>query len=120
MSPTTYKILHILGLLMAFGALGGLTIQSLVGNEDRKARKLIAIAHGIGLVIILVSGFGMMAKLQYSYAHAWVWIKVAIWVLVGGLIALIRRMPGQATLFWWALPLLGGFAAWVALMKPGL
>lgn len=120
MSPTTYKILHILGLLMAFGALGGLTIQSMLGNEDRKARKLIAIAHGIGLVILLVSGFGMMAKLDLSYGSAWVWIKVGIWVLVGGLIALIRRMPGKAAFFWWSLPVLGAFAAWVALMKPGL
>ena len=120
MSPTVYKILHIFGIVMAFVALGGLTMQSLLGNDDRRGRKLVGIAHGVALVIILISGFGLMAKLGYGYTHLWFYLKLGIWLLVGGLIALIRRMPGRAGLFWWSLPVLGAFAAWVAFMKPGL
>lgn len=120
MSPTVYKILHVFGFLMVFMALGGITLQTLVGGGDRRVRKLTAIAHGLGLVIVLVSGFGLMAKLDYNYSGLWFYLKVGIWVLAGAMIALIRRMPRQATLFWWGLPVLGALAAFLALYKPGI
>jgi hypothetical protein len=116
MSVLAYKILHIFGVLLAFVALGGLILKNVTGGDDR-GRKLVAISHGLGLVVILVSGFGLLAKLNLGF-EIWVWLKLAIWVLVGALLVLIRRMPQYATFFWFALPVLGGFAAYLALGKP--
>lgn len=120
MSALFYQILHIFGVLMVFVALGGLTLQAVSGSTpDARTRKFAAMFHGLGLVIVLVSGFGLLAKLGIPGFPLWVWLKVGIWLLVGGLIALIRRMPQYATLFWFSLPILGGLAATIALYKIG-
>ena len=47
-----------------------------------------------------------------------VWLKALIWLLFGGIIVLIRRAPRFAPVYWWALPLLGAAAAYLALFKP--
>ncbi len=118
MSPDLYKILHILGVLLAFIALGGATMRALVDTgKDDAGRKLAGITHGVALLLILVSGFGMLAKLGYGFP-LWVWAKIAIWLVIGASIAVIRRMPDQATLFWFALPALGGAAAYLAIYHP--
>lgn len=118
MSLLTYKVLHILGMMLVFSSLGGLIFHSLAGGGAKhRGHKLAGASHGIGLVLILVSGFGMLAKLQAGFP-LWVIAKVVIWLLFGGVIALIRRMPGQATTLWLALPLLGAAAAYLALFKP--
>ncbi len=120
MSPSLYKILHILGVLLVFAALGGATLRALAGTrEEAPGRKLALVTHGVALLLILVSGFGMLAKLGYGFP-LWVWLKLAIWLVLGAAIALIRRMPQHATLFWFALPLLGAAAAYLAIYKPFL
>ena len=73
--------------------------------------------HGVALFVILVSGFGMLAKLGYGFP-LWVWLKLVVWLLIGAAIALVRRLPEQATIFWFAIPLLGTVAAFLAIYKP--
>lgn len=114
-----YKILHIIGFLMVFMALGGMTLRAADrGTASATGRKLGAIGHGLGLVIVLVSGFGMLAKLSLGF-DPWVIGKVVIWLILGGILVLIRRLPQYASLFYLALPVLGGVAAWLALFKIG-
>ncbi len=118
MSPLAYKVLHVFGVLLAFTALGGLTLRALSGSREKgPADKLAGITHGVALLIILVSGFGLIAKLGYGFP-LWVWLKLAIWLVIGAALALVRRMPQHAGIFWIALPLLGGVAAYLALYKP--
>lgn len=118
MSLLTYKVLHILGLMLVFSSLGGLLFHSLGGGGTKhRGHKLAGASHGIGLVLVLVSGFGMLAKLKAGFP-LWVIAKLVIWLIFGGVIALIRRMPGQATALWLALPLLGAAAGYLALFKP--
>ncbi len=120
MSALTYKILHLLGVLLAFTALGGATLRALAGTgEDAAGRKLAGITHGVALLLILISGFGMLAKLGYDFPFPlWVWLKIVIWLLIGASVAVIRRLPAQATTFWFALPVLGAAAAYLAIYKP--
>ena len=70
---------------------------------------------------MLVAGFGTAAQLGLPNPGTWpmwLWIKVAVWLVLGGIIVLIRRAPQLTTLLWWLLPLLGGIAAWAAIFKP--
>lgn len=114
-----YKILHIVGILMVFTALGGLALRSADnGKATPTGRKLTAIGHGLGLVIVLVSGFGLLAKLSLGF-DPWVIGKLLIWLFLGGMLVLIRKMPHLAALWYWALPIIGGIAAWLALFKVG-
>ena len=118
MDALSYKALHVLGLFLVFTGLGGLMIQALTGTGDnRAARRLVGIAHGVGLLIVLVSGFGGLAKLQVGLP-VWVWLKVAVWIVIGGVIVVIRRQPKLVGALWWVLPLLGAFAGYLAIFKP--
>lgn len=118
MSLNFYKVLHILGFLLVFAALGGMTLQSyLGGGDERKGRRLAGLSHGIGLLIVLVSGFGMLARLGVGF-DGWVWVKMALWLVFGGVIVVIRRQPHYTGFLWFLLPILGAFAGYLALYKP--
>lgn len=109
-----YKVLHIAGVLFVMIALGGLVAAGRDGDRRRAG-----LTHGIGLVVILVTGFGLLARLQAGFPP-WVWGKLVIWLLIGGAIAAIRRRPELARLWWITLPLLGAVAGYLAIYKPGL
>ncbi len=118
----TYKVLHILGVLLAFAALGGLTLT--VANGATKAtssvRRLIAIAHGVGTLVILLAGFGALARLDLKDGGlpGWVVIKLACWVVLALLMTVPYRWPAHARTVFWLLPVLGGIAASMAIYKP--
>ncbi|MBL0691411.1 MAG: hypothetical protein JJV97_03680 [SAR324 cluster bacterium] len=91
MSPYPfYTFFHLLGLFILLLSLGGMIILSLAGDElKKKYRKILISGHGIGLITMLVTGFGMLARLGDIYA--WAWWKVAIWVVIGIIPSLMLR-----------------------------
>ena len=120
-SFAAYKVVHILGVLFVFASLGALILASRDGTWDGRGRKLAGMTHGIALLVVLIAGFGAMARLGMGnpgHWPLWVWIKALIWLVLGGIIVLIRRAPQLSTLLWWLLPLLGAVAAWAAIYKP--
>ena len=122
-SYPVYKVIHILGNMLLIMALGGLTLHAANGGtrETNRGRKLAAITHGIGMVIILVAGFGLLARIGITHGAGWpgwVWAKLGIWLVLGGIVALIGRKPELARVWWFLVPLLGATAAWLALTKP--
>jgi hypothetical protein len=114
-----YKILHILGLLMIFSSLGGVYVY--VANGGTKAsnnlRKKIAMFHGIGGLLVLVSGFGMLAKLGIIGMPLWVILKLIIWVSIGALLFIGYRSPSNAYQLWVLTIALGTLAAILAIYK---
>lgn len=122
MSLAFYKVLHLFSAFLLFAALGALTLAArarATGGGDG-GRKLAAASHGIALVLLLVTGFGALARLAISNPAlwpGWVWAKVVIWLALGAAL-MVRRFPGAAGLLWWLWPVLGGVAAWLALYKP--
>lgn len=122
MSLAAYKVLHLFSAFLLFAALGGFTLAALARRGDREGagRSLTAASHGIALVLLLVTGFGALARLAISNPAlwpGWVWAKVVIWLLLGAAL-MVRRFPGAAKVLWWLWPVLGGVAAWLALYKP--
>lgn len=119
-----YKVLHVFGVLLIVFALGGATLHAANGGtrESNGARKLAAITHGVGLLLVLVAGFGLLARLGIGHGAAWpmwIYLKLVIWGVMGGLLVAVQRVPSLARVLWFGIPLLGGLAAYVAVLKPG-
>jgi hypothetical protein len=112
-----YYFLHFVGMIMVFLAYGGLIVRSVCGSDNAAIRRLGAMTSGIGLLFILVGGFGLQAKLGYGWP-LWVILKIAIWVVLGGLIVLINRKPALSQVLWYSTILLGIAAVALGLFKP--
>ncbi len=120
MSLAFYKILHILGITLMFSGLGGLCVLSISGSDSQPAKKLAGMLHGIALVLILVTGFGALAKLGMGAdIPLWVWLKLVIWIVFGGIIVVIRRVPQSASALLVLLPILGAVSAYLVIYHVG-
>jgi hypothetical protein len=115
-----YKNIHLLGIFMILLAMGGLILQQInASTREQGWRRPVAITHGIGMVLVLVGGFGLLARLSIPWPWpGWVVGKIIIWLVFGALIAVIGRSPGLAKPLWWITIVLGGLAAYLALNKP--
>jgi len=115
-----YKNLHLLGVFMLFIALGGVILHQINATARENIwRKPVAITHALGMVLVLVGGFGMLARLRIT----WTWpgpvtAKIVLRHLFGALIAVIRRAPALAKPLWWVTIVLGALAAYLALNHP--
>lgn len=120
-SYDVYKVIHLIGILMVFLALGGVATNAINGGTKIHSwRKGVAITHGIGLVLSLVAGFGLLARLGLAQSGipGWAIAKLVIWLFFGGVTAVFIRKPGLAKPLWLFVILLGGLAAYLAGSKP--
>ena len=121
LSYETYKLIHLLGVIFLFLSLGGyLTLSS---TKTPVSRKLLALTHGIAVIVILVAGFGLLARLGFSTFQtwpAWVWVKLIIWLILALIVILIRKMPELKISLWFVIPILGVIAAYMAIFKVNL
>lgn len=118
MSVFFYDFLHVVGVMFLFAGFG-----ALLSAENRSRAMML---HGIGLVILLVAGFGILAKNHpaapavYSYTAPWVLAKLVIWLILGALPVLAKKrvlpVGGVITL----AIVLGSAAAYLCFFKPGV
>jgi hypothetical protein len=116
-----YKIIHLTGILMIFLALGGVATNAINGGSKYYPwRKPAAITHGVGLLLSLVGGFGLLARLGVSHGGlpAWVIAKLVIWGIFAGSVSLIYFKPKAAAKVWVLAIILGATAAYLAGQKP--
>ena len=117
-----YKLVHILGIILVFSSFGGLVLHALNGGTKatNNGRRLVVTSYVVGLLLILLGGFGMLARLDVVQGGlpGWVWFKLALWIVIGGLLALPYRKPEASRLLWILGPALGLLAAWAGLYKP--
>ncbi|MGH7382612.1 MAG: hypothetical protein ACREKR_10360 [Candidatus Methylomirabilales bacterium] len=115
-----YKNIHLVGVFMILMALGGLLLHSITGGtQEHSWRRPVAITHGVGLLLVLLGGFGMLARIGIYWPWpGWVTGKIIIWMLFGGLVGVIFRRPGLARSLWWVAIALAGLAAYLAGHKP--
>ena len=105
---------HIVGGFLLFAAIGALCLGA---ADDPRGRKLGAIGHGVGLLLVLLTGIGIIARSHIGFPM-WVWWKIVIWVLLSVSLVVIRRAPGLRVPLFFLLPVLGGIAAWLAIARP--
>ena len=118
-----YEILHVLGIALMFSAMGAVAIDAAGGGSRKtaKSRGLVMAVHGLGALLILVGGFGMLARMGFVHGSAfpgWIIGKIVIWVLLGTAIVLPYRVPSLAKPMFVLLPLLAAAAVYLALYKP--
>ena len=106
--------IHIAGGFLLFGAVGALCLGA---GDDPRGRKLATIGHGVGLLLILLTGIGILFRGHLGFP-LWIWGKLVIWLLMGAIVVLIRRAPGLRVPLFFLLPILGGIAAWLAIARP--
>ncbi|MCA8941398.1 MAG: hypothetical protein KDB80_02460 [Planctomycetes bacterium] len=117
MSHDTYKIIHIAGILILFTALGAAFLGK--RGEDGKAPRSAMMLHGIAMLVILVAGFGLLARREIHWPWpGWVFAKLGIWIVLGALPVLVKRKVVPAALAWLIAVALGACAAWLAIAEP--
>lgn len=114
MSLGIYHVAHVVGLILLFVGFGA------IASGNRKGMMF----HGIGLLILLVAGFGLIAKLKklvpdMTYMEPWLLVKYGIFLTLGVLPVLAKRniLPAPAVL--WIAVALGGFAAYLGKLQGG-
>lgn len=120
-SYQVYKTVHLVGILMLFLSLGGVITHVINGgSRDHSWRKPLAITHGLGLLLALVGGFGLLARLgiMHGMLPGWVLAKLAIWLVFAILIGVMIRKNSWAESLWFIVLILGGVAAYLAGTKP--
>lgn len=125
-SYTVYKTVHYLGIFLLLMVLSaGLARAAALPRkadgppEDPWRRRLLA-GHGVALFLVLLGGFGMLARLEITEGLAlpgWIWAKLGIWGALGAAVA-FRRSRRLAPAALALAPLLALLAGWVALYRP--
>lgn len=113
MSINFYKLLHLVSVMVVFASLGGLCF---VASEKRR---LLVALHGVGMLALLVAGFGLLAKLGFVQGGLPLWaaVKLGIWVALGVVPVLMRKLPSFARLILLLSIALGGYSAHLAITK---
>ena len=102
-----YEILHIVGIAMLFVAIGGVATHAANGGTKTTSstRPLVGSIYGIGAFLILLGGFGMLARLGFLHGAnfpGWLWVKIIIWVILSAVVLLLwiplRERPGLCTI----------------------
>src|ERR1700752_612425 len=88
----TLKVVHLVALALTFMGLAGALASNAVSPGPSLPRRIFAISHGLGLLLLLISGFVLLIQLGIGKnLPGWVWGKVIIWLLVGASLMLVRR-----------------------------
>lgn len=117
MSYELYQVLHVVGIILLFMSLGALVQHGLAGGtrDTNPSRGLIAATHGVGTLLIVVAGFGMLARKYGGAMPGWVHPKLLVWIVLAAAPAVLGRKPQLAKSAWFVIPVLAVVAAYFGL-----
>lgn len=114
-----YTALHIFGIGLLIVSLGGMSVHAILTDKTQALRRPLLVLHGFGLFLIVISGFGMLAKVGIGWPlPLWIVNKVLIWIIFGGLIAVFYKTDILNKAIWVIVPMLFLFAWYLASFKP--
>jgi hypothetical protein len=92
MSPASYHVLHLLSLIVLTGG----TFYGFAAAPESK--KKVLMLTGIASLVMLISGVGLLHKLQYGFP-AWAIVKLVCWLGLSALAGIGYRKRSQVGLF---------------------
>jgi hypothetical protein len=106
MNLQIYRIIHLFGLSLVLLSLGGIMVHAMNGGTkaSNSFRKGAVITHGVGLLLVLVAGFGMLHKTAHD--TGWMVGKMAIWLVLGGAVAFAYKSREAAKILFFVVPIL--------------
>ncbi len=111
MSIAFYKTLHFAGLAAFALYIGGAAWGQSRGGAGGGLRKAFMALHGAALLLLFVSGFGLLAKLKIAFPWpAWLFVKLAVWLALGAAPFFLK--PGGGSLRILKIPR-GRAAPWI-------
>ena len=117
-----YRLTHFLGIFVLLITLALPVLHMLSGGvrADLPHRRMIALAHGVASFLVLLGGFGMLARLGivHSGLPGWILLKLTIWLALSAALALALRTTAGARAVLLGAPLLALLAAGIAIYKP--
>ena len=127
MPHTFYLVLHVAGLVLLTLSLGGMIAGQQAADEAARVLeekgyvdsrpKILLVFHGLGLFLLLLAGFGMLARLSIGFPWPlWIWVKVTLWLLLGAFPTLSKRF--DAGLGWYIAAIVIVLAAAMGVLKP--
>jgi hypothetical protein len=112
MSYESYKVIHLAAIFVFLSSASVLLLA-------RPAGKTWKMITGLASFVILVAGFGLVARVTGGALPGWVIAKIVIWLVVTGLGHLVaKRFPAQAAKAYWLTLVLACTAAYLAVFKP--
>src|SRR5580704_4791745 len=115
----TLKVLHLVAVALTFMGLAGALASNAVSPGPSITRRIFAISHGLGLLLLLITGFLLLIQLGIGKnLPGWVWGKVILWLLAGASIVFVRRFDRVQVPLLLYFAALVGLGAWLALYKP--
>ena len=109
-----YKIAHLIGISVLAIGVGGM----MAGGEKRKT---FAMVQGIGLLVMLITGFGLLAKLKLTpYVPHFAVVKIVLWLLIGMLPVIFRKLKTPLPAAILVSLILVGVMAYLGVVKPAL
>lgn len=88
MNPLYYALLHVFSLFV-------LTAHTFMAfaNPAPENRKRALMVTGIASLLVLISGFGLLAKLHNNHFAGWVIVKLVCWLGLSMLAGMAFRRP---------------------------
>ena len=109
-----YQVLHLFTVIM----LAGVTFAALA-NPHPDRRRTILIWSGVNALAVLVSGFGLLARLGFGFVFpGWVFIKLAAWLALAAIAGIAFRRREQAQPLFVVTVLAVLLAVGAAVLKP--
>lgn len=120
MSYGFYKVLHLSALFGVFMSLGALSLHYMNHKDGPFLNKRwTLILHGIGMLIVFVAGFGLMARIGITTPWPlWIYLKMLVWLVIGAMPFLIKRSNKNIQWLWLGTIMWGALAAFLANFKP--
>jgi hypothetical protein len=115
-----YKIIHLTGIfLLISGLMMAYAMTSSGYALAGQIKKFSFAAHGTGLALILISGFGLLARLGLAREMPmWAYVKFAIWGVFAIFISILKRKGQLGWPLYVAMLAVFMFASYTAVMKP--
>lgn len=116
MSPTLYSFLHVASAFL----LVGFTFFVFASPKLPENRRKVMIISGVLSIVMLVGGFGLVAKVYDNTWHSFVIIKLVCWLGLSAMAGIAYRKPAQVRTLAYLSRLLVLVAVWAVYFKPFL